>query len=122
MNQVLIVPFGAGTENTTFSMRIIGWRVAGRGMAALWIPVVLAEIACTLSATVGVAGKEAVATDRFVDTITLVTGTQNVSMELVSPTGDEIGHVLVDIKGFQKLELSYDMTGATNGNALLAFL
>jgi hypothetical protein len=117
----LFVFFGAGTEDTTFSARVIGWRVIGSDPEAdLWVPVVLAEFACTLSATVGVAGTPCVATDRFVDTITLVTGNDDVSVDFVSPTADEIAHAVVDLKGFAKVEVSFDLTGATDANALVA--
>lgn len=128
-NSALFVFFGTGNEDTTFSARVIGWRrLKGNPYHTssptkdLWVPVVLAEFGCTLSATVGVAATPVVAADRFVDTITLVTGNEDVSVDFVSPTGDEIAHALVDVKGFQKLEVTFDMTGATDGNALVALL
>ena len=123
-NGMILVPYATSGDGDTFSMRVIGWRVVGAGNTdtLLWIPVVLAEIACTASTTVGVAGKIIVATERFVDTITLVTGNDDISIDIVSPTGDEIAHVLVDTKGFQKIELTFDSTavGTTAMNCLYA--
>ena len=55
--------------------------------------------------------------------LTLATGfNSNVSTEIVSPTGDVIAHCVQDVKGFAKVEVTFDMTGATNGNALYALL
>ena len=121
-NAALIVPFGAGSDTNTFSMRVIGWKVVGRGSESVWIPVTLAEFSCALSTPVGVAGGAVVATDRFCDTITVVTGNSGVSVDVVSPADNTIGSILIDLKGFQKLELAFDMTGATNGNALVTLL
>src|SRR4051794_13866756 len=61
----LLVFFGAGADNATLTARIIGWRKIG----TLWVPIDLAEVALTLSTAVGVAGTDAVATDRFADTL-----------------------------------------------------
>lgn len=124
-NAIMAVFFGAGSENDTFSARIIGWRKIATGGGdpnTLYIPMVLAELGCTISATVGIANSPLVATDRFVDTISLITGNDDVSIDIVSPTADEIGHVVLDIKGCNYLEFSYDMTGATNGNCVFAYL
>lgn len=118
-NSVLVVAFGAGSDDTTFSVRVIGWRLFGDDpQTQLWIPAVLAELACTLSSAVGVAGKVVVNTERFADTITLVTGNDDISIDIVSPTGNVVAHAAVDIKGFQKLEFTFDLTGATDANVL----
>jgi hypothetical protein len=106
-------------------VRLIGWRKLGSDPATqLWIPVVLAELACTACAVTGVAGKLIVATERFCDTITLVTGNDDISIDIVSPTGDVIAHALADIKGFSKLEITFDSTaaGTTAMNCLYAFV
>lgn len=126
-NNLLIVPYGTASDNHTFNMRIIGWRevlsnVAGK---SLWVPVILAELACTHCAAVGVAGSPVVAAERFVDTITLTTGNSGISIEVFSPgsvaaTADLIGHVVVDAKGFKKIEITFDLGSGTDLNALCA--
>ena len=124
-NGVLIVPYATAGDNDTFSLRVIGWRRLGDQVGTLlWIPVVLCEIACTASATVGVAGRLVVATERFVDTITLVTGNEDISIDIVSPAAEEIAHVVTDLKGFQKVEFNFDSTaaGTTGMNCLIAFV
>lgn len=127
-NLVIICPYGlhASVDNKTMSMRVIGWREAGVDNQAtkLWIPVPLVEVACTLTGTaIGVAGKALIATEGFADTIALTGTTANddVSVDIVSPANDTIGHLVVDVKGFQKLELSFTTGGsATSCNALVA--
>jgi hypothetical protein len=116
MNTLLVVPYGAGTEDTTFSLRVTGWR----RIATLWVPILMGEVACTLSATVGIASATVTNTDRFCDTITSVSGPSGTV--IYSPTADEIGYVMLDAAGFQKIQFTFDMTGATNGNVLYAGL
>jgi hypothetical protein len=124
-NGILLIPYATAGDNDTFSMRLIGWRRLGNlSGTLLWIPVVLVELACTASAAVGVAGRLVPNTQRFADTITLVTGNDDVSVDIVSPTGDVIAHVMADLKGFQKVELTFDSTaaGATAMNCLYSLL
>lgn len=122
-NGVLIVPYGLGNDNDAFSIRVIGWKRISTGdpTTVLWVPIVLAELACIISTTVGIAGKLVIETERFADTITRVTGSDR-SCDIVSPTAEEIAHAYVDLKGFEKLELTYDQTtGTPTMNALLSF-
>ena len=125
-NGLVIKPYGAGADNATFSLRVIGWRKVDEGDPAtsIWDPTVLVELACTLSATpIGLAGKVIVATDLFADTITLTYGNANVSNEIISPANNIAAHAVVDLKGFQKVEITFTTGGsATNCNALIALL
>ena len=123
-NGGMFVPYGLGANNDTFSMRVIAWRVIRSGTTkALWVPVVLCEVACTMSASVGVALAAVLDTEQFVDTITLVTGNDDVSIDIVSPTADEIAHFVLDLKGCQKIECTFDNTLNTPSmNCLLALL
>jgi hypothetical protein len=86
--------------------------------------VILAQFVCTMSTQVGVAGREVLNTERFCDTITLTTGNDDVSVDITSPTGDVIAHASVDLKGSQKLELTFAMsTGSpTSANCLIALI
>ena len=112
-NGIVLLPYATSGDNDTFSMRLIGWRVLGSlSTTLLWVPVVLVELACTASTVVGVATRLVAATERFVDTITLVTGNDDISIDIVSPTGNVIAHVVADLKGFQKVELTFDSTAA----------
>lgn len=125
-NAMLIAPYAVGSNNNTFSLRVIGWRFipgSGQVQTGLWIPVLLCEIACTLSnVPVGVAGMVLVATELFADTLVLTTGNSGVSAEILSNAGDVIAHAVVDLKGFQKVELSFTTGGsATSCNAILSF-
>ena len=122
-NALLLVPYGTGGDNDTFAMRVIAWDfIDGSTVTSrLWVPIVLTELTCTMSATVGVANKALVATERFVDTLVLVTGNDDISIDIVSPTADEVAHAVLDVKGFRKVEFSFDMTaaGSTGANCLI---
>ncbi len=128
-NRAIIIPYGTGADNTTFDMRVYGWfsvksRSGGDNASKrLWIPVLLAEVNCTLSAQVGVAGKWLVAADRLCDTIAIAStsANQGVSIDVVSDANDTGAHLVVDLKSAQKLECTFDMTGATDANCLVGF-
>lgn len=128
-NGVMFLPFGVGSDNNTFSLRVIGWSCCQTDRRAtvnpdtnLWIPVVLGEFLCTLSSTpVGVAGRFIVATELFADTIAVVGSTANngVSCDVVSPANNTIASVFMDLRGSQKLEFQFTTGGsATSCNAL----
>jgi len=119
-DRMLVIPYGVGNDNLTFSVRIIGWRL----ISTLWVPCILTELACTMSAAVGITGAAVVATERFADTITLVTnmGNANVDVVITSPANDTPAHAVINLKGCQKVEFTFDMTGATSANCLRATL
>lgn len=118
-DNLLLIPYGTGSENDTFDLRVIGWRKVD----TLWIPVILAEVACTLSAAVGVASAPVINSERFVDTLSLTIGNQNASAEVVSPGDDVLAHLMLDVKGFSKVEITFAIdTGATGMNALYCVL
>jgi hypothetical protein len=125
-NSVLIMPFSTGANDDTYSLRVYGWRYFGGTDPAtgLWIPCLLAELACVASSTlVGAAGKALLATEMFADAITLTVGNAGVGVDVVSPTGDVPAHALVTLKGFQLLELTHKVTTTPTGlNALVALL
>lgn len=106
-------------------MRLTGWRqVQGSSLSTLWIPERIFEITCTLSQIVGIAASPVLATERFADTIALVASTPALStLEIYSPADDaQGGWLLCDGLGCELLEISVDMTGATDGNFLWSSL
>jgi hypothetical protein len=112
---LMLAFFGAGNDDQTFDARVYGWQQ----VAGLWVPTLLAQLSCTLSTVVGVAGYPVLNTERFADTYSLASGfNANVSVEVVSPANNTIGHVLLDVRGFSKIQVDFDMTGATSANAL----
>lgn len=117
---ILVVPYGTGTDNATFKMRLIGWRnLIDATLTTIWVPVVLAQYTCTLSATVGVASAALIATERMVDTLTADAMNPSGGVEDVSPTNDLVSHFVADIKGFPIIEATFDMnSSATAANAL----
>lgn len=127
-NFIILCPYALGSDNNTFSLRVIGWRAIGENVEGtmLWIPVPLVELACTISGTqIGVAGKTILNTEMFADTLTIAGTTANagVSVDVVSPANDTIAHATVDLSGFEKCEICFSTGGsATSCNALVSLL
>ncbi len=117
---LVLAPFGAGSDNTTFDMRVIAWRPTSPN--GLWVPTIVCQVSCTLSAAVGVAASDVLNTDRFADTITLGIGNAGIDCQVFSPANDTAGHVTLDAKGATLIEVTFDMTGATSGNALYTWI
>ena len=134
-SKIKLWPILLGADNDTSSMRVIGWhQVLLDGKFDLWFPTPIGEFACTASAAVGIAGAAVLNTERFCDTITpvalmtrdrkIAAGTSvNSDYEILSPTADLIGHIIMPIAGFQKLEFTFDQTlGTPTQNVLYAFV
>ncbi|TXH14226.1 MAG: hypothetical protein E6R03_09730 [Hyphomicrobiaceae bacterium] len=118
-NNVMLIPFGAGSDNNTMSVRAIAWRQ----ISTLWVPTIVCEVACTLSTAVGVSGAAVVDTDRFADTLTLTYGNAGVDCQVFSPANNTPAHVVFDAKGATLLEIIFTTGGsATSCNALVAYL
>lgn len=113
---VEVAPYGAGADNSTLSLRVIGWRRAGPVVNSFiqWIPTVVADLSCTLSAAVGIAGRTPTSTDRFADTITVTTGVAVVP----SVTADTVGTAFVAVDGYEYIEFITSVGTATNANCL----
>lgn len=129
-NWVELLPYMTGDNDDVFAMRVIGWvrvvdEAAPSETTAFWMPRVLAELTCTGSSTIpGLAGKAVVAAELFCDTITVVTGNAGIDVITLSPTGNVVGSVMVNLKGSMYWEPTFDMTtgNPTNGNALYRYL
>lgn len=136
-------PIGVGSENDAFSIRIWGWNRSGSGNGAggiIWLASILGEFSCTLGKYVGVANSPVLATERFADTITVVsepttrdgeltpstdaeTFTTQGTTEIFSPANDTPGWVELRLRGAELLEFDFDQTtGTPTMNALLQFL
>jgi hypothetical protein len=119
-NVAKFVFFGVGADNTTFSVRTYGWTYlfTGNPDTALWIPVLLFEVAVTLSAVTGVAGLAIDNTNRFADTISLTIG-NTADVVVTSPANDTVAHLVADVKGFQLLQHTFTTgASATSCNSL----
>lgn len=120
-NTIQLVFFGAGADNSTGKCRVHGVRpVLTAAGQTNYAHVLLAEFAFTLSAAVGVSGGAVSASERYADTITRTLGIENVADQIMSPTGDTPGHVLVDVKGFPMVLIELTVGTATSVNALWA--
>lgn len=123
-NQVILYPFGVGTDTQTFTFRVIGWKlVKASSTVDVWFPSILAAFDCALCPFVGLAGCALSETDKAVDTITRVAALgSDLSSEVFSPANDTPGWIVLDLKGSAYWEPTFDMTGATSGNVLYGYL
>jgi hypothetical protein len=122
-NTVLIKPYGVGANDATGAMRVYGVKeIEKPGATKSYTHVLLGEWTFVLSSTLtGVASGVVVATEYYADTITKVTGLENVSEQVLSPTADEPAHLLLDCKGHALLLIELSTAGsATSVNALFA--
>lgn len=115
-----LIPYAAGADNTTFDVRVIGWRSVGpvvtRG-SAQWIPTIIVDLACTASSAVGIAGQTPTSTDRFVDAMTVTTGIAVVP----TVTANTPATAVISTAGFRFVEILTNVGAATNVNALFCF-
>jgi hypothetical protein len=111
---------GAGSDNNTYDVQIWGWQMLGSDSTPTeWVPTLLSYVTCTLSSMTGVSGQSISNTDRIADTIALATGfNANVSNEVVSPANNTGAHMMVDVRGFRKVQIEFKMVSATNGNCI----
>lgn len=137
--RLLILPYGLGSANNTFDMKVIGWRLMGNSLnSGLWVPTTLCEVTCTVGAATGVAAAPVLNTELFVDTIVMKsealtplrpgwdatpTAVFSGDITIYSPADDTVGWLLVNLYGCQKVEFTYDQTSGTpTTNCLIALV
>lgn len=121
-SQLQLVPYGQGTAGQTFDMRVWGWKLSSDGV--LYIPILLAQWACVLSATAGVGSDTPSSSDKFCDSMTLTYGNELADC-LTSSAGagtNLVASCLVDAKGCPLVEVVFNIGTATNANAMYGVL
>ncbi len=121
-NSLILIPYGAGTAANTFTLGVYGWcRTLGSNQVnPLWVAYTLATFTCTLATPPGLATADVNASQLFCGTIVCVVGNTNVSNEVVSPTGNAVGHIMLDVKGSQFVQLLFGTgSSATSCNCLV---
>lgn len=91
----------------------------------VWVPMPLLEATCTLSTQVGVATGIVDNTQRMCDTIAQTAGfasTPGLSNEIITPTGNITGHIVLDMKGATKALFQVNISGVTSANCLVGGL
>lgn len=130
--RVKLFPYGLGSANDAFSMRLWGWHHVGNDSAGniLWVPSLLVELACTVGAATGVANSPVLNTELFCDTITVVSEpsrtadvTRAGETVVYSPANDSVAWAAVMLHGAELLQWDFDQTTNTpTMNCLYAFL
>lgn len=114
--------FGAGANNVTGNISVLGWCKMGPDDATIiYKPVLLIACDIIMSAAVGVAGGVQAATDRDADTITQTSGAlasdPNTGYTIYSPTGDTPGILLINnLLGCEMFQVGFNLGTATNLN------
>lgn len=121
--KIRVMPFGVGSDNQTYTIRVIGWSQVGSTSSStlIWVPSLLAAYTVQLCALVGVAGGAVLDTDRFSDTLTLVSvqGTDAQGTTKVAPANDtSSAYFICELNGAQKVEVSFAQVTTTSANAL----
>ena len=113
--------FGIGTDATSFNTRIYGWRKCEN--SKLFVPSLLAELACTLDAATTDAAEEGsipTASDKLVDTIAKTSGAA--SVVILSGTAGEMASARLDVYGMTWIEIVFDISGVTSANGWISTL
>lgn len=123
-NQILFFPFGQGAASDTFNVQLLGWKQTQvLDTIVLWVPFVLCELTVTLGTTTGVAGTPAVVADLFANNLAIVTGNENIDIELVIPGNNQLAYAMIDLKGNALVEFIVDLdSSATAANGLICLL
>jgi hypothetical protein len=126
-NAVKVIPFGAGANDNTSNILLIGWhRVIPPSTTVqkvpLWVGNILCEIGIIYGSTTGVAGYQPAATDFLADTLTITTGTADQGLRITSPTGEQTASFLQEITGCELLEFQFKKGTATDTNCLFALI
>jgi len=130
---IRLMPFGGGSDDDSYLMRVIGWRrmvpLNTSDHRGLWVPPVLAGITVTLSAFVGPSQSNfpLVSTDRFADTLSvtsqpvhsITTTNYDAASFVYSPANDTPGWILVRTFGAELVEIqTADNTTTPTTNAI----
>lgn len=116
---VQILPFGVGSSDQAFGLRIWGWtKVVG---AEIYVPQLLADWQCTLGSTSGCdatglqSGSGILLCDTIVETVGAGSGPFS---SLISSAAEMAASGLVHIRGCRWLDISITRGSATSANAL----
>jgi hypothetical protein len=115
-DNLLLMPFGVGSNNNTFKLRVTGWSYTG----AIYLPTVLFDCTCTLTSSItGVAGQVPVNTAYMCDGIAAGNGIGTI---LASPADDTgVASLVVPVGNFQYVEVQFIINASvTSCNAMYA--
>lgn len=122
---VRLFPFGAGSDNQTGSLQIIGWTQQGTINSSgvlvtngIWTPTVIGRADFTLSTSVGVANGLVTASGRFADTITLGTVGASTRLESASNALNMPAHLMFNPLAFDLIQVELIVGTATSVNVL----
>lgn len=124
-NVAIIVPVAADGQNFEFNMRVYGWRhfvdpaIEALPQQIIWTPILLGQFNC-ITGDIPTQDNQS---NLQCDTITQTyPAAATPSIEVVSPQNDLAAHIVMDLKGSEKLQLTFDaVTAFATLNAYLGF-
>lgn len=120
---ILILPYCAGSPQSTFTMRLWAWRhfgATGDAANVIWLPILVAELECIAGQAQGLWSRLLTPTEFLADTITLASPAVLGPYDRIhSPANGTIGFVRLDPEGAQKIQFDFK-AGSGSGNALWA--
>ena len=129
VNRLQLIPY-ADAAGAQFSLRLYGWDSVAPPDASnnliVWVPFLIAELACTTSNRSGVTGHYVNDTEYAVDTIVLTqgtTGNNGFAGGLINSTGpgtDLIAYALITLSGCQFIQFDFQQTDSVSMNCLWA--
>lgn len=120
-NQVVIHPYGVGSDNGTGGVRVSGIKKINNSAGSTsYLIYPLAQFAVTLSTATGVASGVIGTASRWADTVTAEHGPAN--MPVLSSTANIPGCAVVDLQGFEDVKIEPIKATATSMNVLFAFI
>lgn len=115
-----LIPFGVGANDTTFTVRLVGWKLVE---GTLWVPQVICEFLATLSTFVGIADGVVTEAQKFADTVgdpTTNLGRENVDCWKRSPANNTPAQYKILNPGCVLFRVDINVgVSATSGNALI---
>jgi hypothetical protein len=130
-------PFGLGSNNDGFSMRLWGWNSFGdtsKTVPVVWVPTLLVEVAVVVGNIAGVANSPLLSTELMADTITIVSqprltdtdsggAASRGTVRIYSPANDLVAFLVVPLYNTALIEFDWDQTTNTpEMNTLYALL
>lgn len=133
-NQLLVLPFADAGPDSTFSVRLFGWKRAtwpqSQNVVPVWLPFFLCELACT---TADLPGPQSTGqldampqTSNLCDTITLVQGDLGfygrINSVGAAGTGSNLpAYAKIDLQGAQKFQFLFQWNDQLPPSGMNAF-
>lgn len=116
--------WGSGTATNTFEALIVGWSYQGLSPQGQWVPILLADLICTLGTTAGAqatggspANNPPLTTAKYVSTIAVNNSIVVPNNAIWPALANGIVTFAADLSGFQRIQLVLGTNGTPSTTA-----